>query len=136
MKWLEIIRDLFKPVTDLIDSINAPKESKLKLEKHIADLKTEVTMKGLELEKEAMIIGGDVVKAETKGESKLQRNWRPLVMIWFAILIGLYWFEVTPASLSENVAIELLVIIKIALGGYVFGRSGEKMVKAYSNGKK
>jgi hypothetical protein len=72
----------------------------------------------------------DIIVAEAKGESWLQRNWRPLVMIWFAGLVGAYWMGYTAPNLPESAIIGLLDIVQIGIGGYIVGRSTEKVVRS------
>lgn len=69
----------------------------------------------------------DVIMAEASGESWLQRNWRPMLMIWFSILIGVYWFGLIPANMPEPIIEKLFTLVQIGVGGYVVGRSGEKI---------
>ena len=78
-----------------------------------------------------------VVLAEAQGESWLQRNWRPLTMLSFVGIIvnnHILYPYLTLFGLP-SVMLELdpsmWELIKIGLGGYVVGRSGEKMVKAW-----
>lgn len=88
-------------------------------------------IKGLEadLERARIETRGQVVQAEARGESWLQRNWRPLTMIWFGVLIGGYWFGYTPPNLSEAAILSLFGLMKLGLGGYVIGRSAEKITQ-------
>lgn len=72
-----------------------------------------------------------IITAEANGESWLQRNWRPLLMLWFAALVGAHWLGFTPANLPESVVNNLLDIVQVGIGGYVIGRSAEKGVKAW-----
>lgn len=71
----------------------------------------------------------DIIVAEAKGESWLQRNWRPVLMLWFAGLIGAHWMGFTAPNISDEVLNSLLDIVKIGIGGYVIGRSTEKVFK-------
>jgi hypothetical protein len=82
--------------------------------------------RGRELEAAA-----SVVRAEAQGESWLQRNWRPLLMILFGAIIAnnyvvapymqmLFAFSVTleiPPAMWE--------LLKLGVGGYIVGRSAE-----------
>ena len=72
-----------------------------------------------------------VIVAEAKGGSWLQRSWRPLTMLTFTGLIVAKWLGFTAAGITPELEIELLSIIKVGLGGYVVGRSGEKIVKSW-----
>lgn len=73
----------------------------------------------------------DIILAEAKGESWLQRNWRPCLMLWFAGLVGAHWLGYTPPNLPETVVNNLLDIVQVGVGGYVVGRSGEKIMREY-----
>jgi hypothetical protein len=72
-----------------------------------------------------------VVIAEASGESWLQRNWRPLTMLSFVGLIAAHWLGFTAPNLSEGQSLALLDIVKVGLGGYVLGRSAEKVAKVW-----
>lgn len=75
----------------------------------------------------------DVIIAEAKGESSLQRNWRPITMLFFTALVGAHWLGWTAPGLSESEVLALLEIVKIGLGGYVVGRSVEKGIKTWKS---
>jgi len=71
-----------------------------------------------------------IITAEANG-NWLQRSWRPMTMIWFSILLGMYWFGLAPDYLVNNseLVTELFALLKIGIGGYVVGRSAEKIAK-------
>ena len=82
-----------------------------------------------ELEAQAAII-----VAESKG-GILQRNWRPLLMLIFAGLIVAHWFGFTAPNIPESVQNSLLNIVLVGMGGYIVGRSGEKIMDKYKDKK-
>lgn len=69
---------------------------------------------------------GEVLKAEMTG-NKLQRNWRPLMMLTFGTILVCKWFGWTDASIPEALEMKLMDIIELGLTGYVAGRSLEKI---------
>jgi hypothetical protein len=80
----------------------------------------------------------DIIVAEAKGESWLQRNWRPVVMMTFTFIIAnnyilapylsaLFTVNIPTLKLTD----QMFSLISLGLGGYVMGRSLEKSVKAY-----
>jgi len=73
----------------------------------------------------------DIILAEAKGESWLQKCWRPVLMLWFAALVGAHWLGYTAPNLTEATVLALLAIVKVGIGGYVVGRSVEKAVREY-----
>lgn len=76
----------------------------------------------------------DIIMSETQG-SKLQRSWRPLVMLSFAFII-VYSYFIQPAffpkaiSMAEQLKPEFWELLKLGLGGYVIGRSAEKIANS------
>ena len=82
-----------------------------------------------ELEAQASII-----TAEAKG-GWLQRNWRPILMLVFAGLVVAHWFGFTAPNIPESVQNSLLNIVLIGVGGYIAGRSGEKIMDKYKEKK-
>lgn len=96
-------------------------------------LKADYRMAALTMQSKEFEAAASIVTAEAKGESWLQRNWRPLTMLWFVGLIGAYWLGLAPDYLVNNpeTVQELFRIVQVGLGGYVVGRSAEKIVKTY-----
>lgn len=68
----------------------------------------------------------DVLQTEMKG-NWLQRSWRPLVMIAFVVLLIIRWTGISSHHIDLQLELELMAIIKLGLGGYVVGRSVEKV---------
>lgn len=92
-------------------------------------LKNELSTQLLENESDITEAASKVVMTEASGESWLQRNWRPMLMIWFAFLIGAYWFGFVPVNMAQATVDKLFTLVQIGVGGYVVGRSGEKIAK-------
>ena len=67
-----------------------------------------------------------IVLAEAQG-SWIKGNWRPVTMLVFVGLICAHWLGFTPDNLSEAEVLELMDLVQIGLGGYVLGRSAEKV---------
>ena len=67
-----------------------------------------------------------IVLAEAQG-SWIKGNWRPITMLTFVGLIVAHWLGFTPDNLSEAEVLELMQLVQIGLGGYVAGRSLEKI---------
>jgi hypothetical protein len=84
----------------------------------------------------------DIILAEARGESWLQRNWRPLLMMTcIAIIANNYvLYPYLKAIFGWGVALELpeslWELLKIGVGGYVVGRSLEKGLDVWKNGSK
>jgi len=77
-----------------------------------------------EIEKAA----AEVVKAEAQGQNWLQRTWRPITMLVFVALIVARWLGWSAPNLTQAEALKLWDIVEIGLGGYVIGRTAEKVL--------
>lgn len=69
----------------------------------------------------------DVVKTEAQSEHWLTASWRPIVMLTLTALIVARWMGYSAPGISEAEALKLWSIVEIGLGGYVIGRSAEKI---------
>lgn len=94
-------------------------------------LKAALQSEGLGLIAAELEAQKSIIVAEANGQGALQRNWRPVTMLFFVGLVGAHWLGFTPENLPETQVIALLEIVKIGLGGYVFGRSAEKVATAW-----
>lgn len=106
-------------VGEVIDRLTLPAREKRQLEVDLLGLLAEH-------EKEMARSRSAAVVEEARG-NWLQRSWRPLVMLTFAsvILIGTFTSLPIPDETSR-----FWDLLEIGLGGYVVGRSGEKMAEA------
>jgi hypothetical protein len=68
----------------------------------------------------------DVLKTEMQG-NWLQRSWRPLVMLAFVVLLIIRWTGISSHPIDLSLELKLMDIIELGLGGYVVGRSVEKV---------
>lgn len=72
----------------------------------------------------------EIVKTEAASSHWLAANWRPLTMLIFTGLIVARWFGWAAPALSEAEYLKLWSIVEFGLGGYVVGRSAEKIIPA------
>lgn len=74
----------------------------------------------------------EVIRAEATGESWLQRNWRPLLMCLFGVIVANNYIVVplfqTPMA---DIPPDMWDLLKLGVGGYVVGRSVEKGIKVW-----
>lgn len=78
----------------------------------------------------------DIVKTEAASSHWLAANWRPLVMLTFAGLIVARWFGWAAPNLTEAEYLKLWDIVELGLGGYVVGRSVEKVAPVIASALK
>ena len=77
----------------------------------------------LSLERERLAAQAGLVAAEAGGASWLQRNWRPINMLSFLGLVIADAFGLLAFRLAD----QAWLLLQIGLGGYVVGRSVEKI---------
>lgn len=70
---------------------------------------------------------GDIIQAEAKSEHWLTATWRPIVMLTLTAMIVARWLGLAAPGISEAEAVKLWEIVQLGLGGYVIGRSIEKV---------
>jgi len=78
----------------------------------------------------------EIIRTEAASEHWLAANWRPLTMLTFVVLIVARWFGWAAPELSETEYIKLWSIVEFGLGGYVVGRSVEKIVPSIAQAMK
>lgn len=78
----------------------------------------------------------EIVKTEAASSHWLAANWRPLTMLTFAGLIVARWFGWAAPNLSEAEYLKLWSIVEFGLGGYVVGRSVEKIAPSVAEALK
>jgi len=121
---------------DLIDEVVEDKDEANRLKAGLAEKWQQVDLNKYVEQIKAQ---ASIIVAEAQG-GWLQRNWRPLMMVMFGSIIfnnyilypylSLFWDSAPMLQVPEP----LWDLIKIGLGGYVVGRSGEKIVKSWKKG--
>jgi len=77
-----------------------------------------------------------IIQTEAASTHWLAANWRPLTMITITALIVARWMGWVAPNLSEAEYLKLWSIIEFGLGGYVIGRSVEKLAPAIATAMK
>jgi hypothetical protein len=129
------ITSLFKVAGGIVDELHTSEEEKLSLKNAFAELQGNVMSDVLEYQKSLNEAQANIIMAEAGGKSWIQRSWRPVTMLTFVGIVLMRWFGLT-AEVPEAVEVELMSLIKIGLGGYVAGRSVEKITETASSALK
>ena len=105
------------------------------------ELETAIKRKLLSLEQSVIDAQKEVIVAEATSQSFIARNWRPIMMLTFVFIIANNYIFFPYISLFGGTAMVLEIppdmwgLLKIGVGGYVMGRSGEKMVESYAKNR-
>lgn len=102
-----------------------------------AEIRAKVQAQVLETIADVTRTQGDVIMAEMRAESPLQRLWRPVtallfvwIVFWFGFLQPLFvgWFGLPPLRVGDALLLQIIELVKLCLGGYIGGRTLEKIV--------
>lgn len=126
MELLSFISSALKPVSDVIDAVHTSEEEKLKIKEEIFKVQAKLYSQTLQYEQKVLEAKTAVITAEANGQSWLQRSWRPITMLVFLALVVCDSF----GWLENRLASEAWTLLQIGLGGYVVGRSAEKIAPA------
>lgn len=129
--WTAII----PAVTSIIDKIIPDPKQKAEAQLKLIELSQHGQLKELEA---AM----NVVVAEAKSEHKITSTWRPITMLTFVAIIAnnfilypylsLFWVDAPVLEIPD----QMWNLLSIGLGGYVVGRTGEKIAEMKWGGQK
>lgn len=116
---VEGVKGLVGAVGEVVDRLTLPAREKRQLEADLLQVFAEWERARVEAQSAVLV-------EEAKG-SWLQRSWRPLVMLVFAVIVLVGTFTSLPILEETSRFWDLL---EIGLGGYVVGRGGEKIAGA------
>ena len=108
--------DLVNGVGKIVDDVVTSDEEKLKLTNELKGLVTGFVSDIKEYQTQ-------IITTEMKG-NWLQRSWRPIIMLVFAFIVVLSAFTDVTLNQLPN---EFWGLLKIGIGGYIGGRSLEKI---------
>jgi len=123
MNIFELIKGIFKPAVELVDELHTSEEEKLQQKAVMLNSYVTAIENGLEYEKENLAQRAAIVEAEAKSEHWLAATWRPITMLTFVALV----VADQTGILHFRLAGEAWLLLQVGLGGYVVGRSAEKV---------
>ena len=103
------------------------------------DIEREVKLALLEHTDSLESVRGKIVLEEAKSQNWLTAAWRPMLMMVVILIIACNYliFPIIRIFYPEMIALELPAelwnLLTIGVGGYVVGRSGEKMIDKWSD---
>jgi len=120
---LGFIGDIISPVKDIIDEVHTSEEEKLKTKAEMFKMEMAISPKLMDYKRQLLESKTKIITAEARGQSVLQRTWRPITMLTFLVLVVCDSFGWLAFRLSGDA----WTLLQIGLGGYVTGRSLEKI---------
>lgn len=124
------VATLFTKALDIVDDMVPDKDLAAKLKSALQERILQITHNEFTTLIQSQT---QIITAEAQGKSWLQRNWRPLLMAEFGVII-LNNYILNPwlnAMFQINIILEIPPdmwnLLKLGLSGYVIGRSAEKI---------
>lgn len=124
MSILNFIGGIFEPAAKLIDDLHTSEEERLQVKQALFVAQADLFNKAVDYEKSLVEAKAKIITAEAQGASWMQRSWRPVTMLTFLALVVLDALGILPNRLAP----EAWTLLQLGLGGYVVGRSAEKMM--------
>ena len=121
----DLIAGVFKPAADLVDKLHTSDDERLRAKGHLLDVQAAAMQRVFDYETEMIKGQQAIVSSEAKSEHLIVAAWRPITMLTFLVLavgdsLGL---------LATPLRDEAWMLLQLGIGGYVVGRSGEKIAK-------
>lgn len=128
--WAKLIGSIIGPLFGVIDQAVEDKDA-------AAKLKADIHSKMLSLQESETESATKVLMAELSGGNWLQRSWRPILMLSIVAIVVNNYLLVPYLTLfglpatALDLPPELFNLMTVGVGGYVLGRSGEKIMREY-----
>lgn len=125
------LSDIIKGAGDIIAKFVPDPQAKINAQMELAKLQETMEEKLIQADVDWAKAQADVIETEMKSDSWLGKNWRPIVMMTFTYIIAhnfifaqLFNFKILP------IPPDMWALLKLGMGGYIIGRSAEKIVPA------
>ena len=132
----KIVAPLLGKVFDVVDQAVTDKDL-------AAQIKAQIQTKSMELNHSEFVTeleeSSKVIQAEAKGQGWLQRNWRPGIMSIFGLIIfnnyvlNPWLSALFDIDIMMDIPPEMWSLLKLGIGGYIAGRSVEKVFPGVSS---
>ena len=135
MSILSFLGGALKPITGLIDDLHTSDEERLTLKVALDKIEADLKVEGYKYDTALAEARSSIIIAEAQSQSWLARNWRPITMLMFGGLILAIATGLTDVDDLAAVPEQLWRLLQIGIGGYIVGRSAEKIVPQVFNKK-
>jgi len=121
----DLISNIFKPAANLVDELHTSDEERLNAKSKMLEVQAAAMQQVFDYETQALTARANIVNSEASSGNWLASSWRPITMLTFLVLavgdsLGL---------LATPLRDEAWMLLQLGLGGYVVGRSGEKIAQ-------
>lgn len=117
-----------KAIAGIVDSVTTTDDERLEKQVELDSLSNDLRVNLAKLEAEFAEVQSRVIIAETQSQSWLARNWRPITMMTFVVII-FHNYIISPMFSMPLTPIvpDMWALLKLGIGGYIGGRTVEKI---------
>ena len=130
MGILSFLGGAIAPLATLVDDLHTSTEEKLTLKLALDKAHNEMAAEVLGYESKLAEARSAIIIAEAQSPHLITSIWRPVTMLTFVFLIVYSQFT------GMEIPPDLWFLVKLGLGGYVVGRSGEKITASVLSASK
>lgn len=126
---LGLFRTIFDSLGEIVaglDELVTSDEERDKIRAEMESVRLDLAARVLEMEAELVQRRASIVEAEAKGESWIQRSWRPVTMLTFLVLVVMHHLGLLEIAITQD----MWDLLQIGIGGYVISRGIEKTAPA------
>ncbi|MDN6321066.1 MAG: holin family protein [Halomonas sp.] len=122
------------PLFDVIDKAVTDKDERNRL-------KAEIQSQLIDSENSIIKAQMQIILAEAQGESWLQRNWRPLLMLTIVAIVANNYLVAPYLSAMFGVGLTLPLpdalwnLMTLGVGGYIAGQTAERGISTWQSGQ-
>ena len=147
MGLLSNIPVLGKVIDKGLDVVDQLVEDKDQANKIKAEIKKQIESQDHELAMAQIQSQAKIITAEATGESAAQRNWRPHLMYFIMFLLcfngvivplcnAIFGLQIPMLEAWSAIPEPMWQLLMIGMGGYIGGRSGEKIIREWAKARK
>ena len=135
---IPIIGPIIEKIIGVVDKAIPDKDLAEKLKSELQSQMLNLDYSAVEKEIEAR---AKIIVAEAQGESWLQRNWRPILMLTIVTIVANNYLIFPYLSAMFGIGMKLDLpdalwnLMTLGVGGYIAGRSGEKIIETWKSNK-
>jgi len=133
---LSFLSKLIDPIAKTIDAVHTSEEEKLNAKIQLKSFEFSMMEKLMDYEREALQAKASIIMAEAQGSSWIQRSWRPVTMLAFLSMILFSYYAPVFGIVAPELPDQAWRLIQLGLGGYVVGRSAEKIAPQIADAMK
>ena len=139
MSFWSFLTTALNPIAKIIDEVFTNDEERINAQAKLTQVQNTIGSKILEYESQLVEAKSKIIIAEAQGQSWIQRSWRPVLMLVIVAIVANNYIIYPYLSMFTDKAIvldlpsELFTLMTVGVGGYIAGRTGEKMVEKWKS---